>query len=91
MLTEIKHKYVCCYSKEYGLQSHCGQINSNRQRDLQFLWTVNLTAFCPIQEENEHMSFVSIFSTYILNKRIILSIRRGPTTAIISMSPGTVI
>lgn len=87
MLTEIKHKNVCSYSKEYSLQSPFGQINSNQQTDLHFPWTVNLTAFCPIQEENEHMLFVSIFSTLYSQSNI----RRGPTKLIISVSPGTVI
>lgn len=54
-------------ARECSLQSRRGQINSNQQTDLQFAWTVNLTAFCPVQEENEHMPFVSIFSTRILN------------------------
>lgn len=64
MVTGIEHRNVCCCSKE---GTSCpGQINSNEQA-----FTVPTDCeplrFCPTQDENEHMPFVSIFSTCILN------------------------
>lgn len=65
MLTGIKHRNVCCCSKE---DTSCReQINGNQQTDLQFPQTVNLSPFHPTQDENERVPFVSIFITCILN------------------------